>query len=68
VVHPGDIVFGDVDRVVVIPKDNDSEVIDAAMEKVNGDNKVREAIEKGMSSKATYKKFGVIQIAFARMY
>jgi regulator of RNase E activity RraA len=59
-VNPGDIVFGDVDGVVVIPKDHESEVIEAALDKVSGENKVREAIENGMSAKAAYKKFGVM--------
>lgn len=60
VVNPGDIVFGDVDGIAVIPKDQELEVFDAAMEKVQSENKVREAIEKGMSAKAAYKKFGVM--------
>jgi regulator of RNase E activity RraA len=60
VVNPGDIVFGDIDGVVIIPKDIETEVVMAALEKVSGENKVREAIESGISAKAAYKKYGVM--------
>lgn len=60
VVNPGDIVFGDIDGVVVIPKDYEVEVVEAGLEKVGGENKVRIAIEGGMSSKAAFKKYGVM--------
>jgi regulator of RNase E activity RraA len=60
VVNPGDIVFGDIDGVVVIPKDYEVEVVEAGLEKVSGENKVRIAIEGGMSSKAAFKKYGVM--------
>lgn len=60
IVNPGDIVFGDIDGVVVIPKDFEVEVVEAALEKVSSENKVRMAIEGGMSSKAAFKKYGVM--------
>lgn len=59
-VNPGDIVFGNIDGVVVIPKDYEVEVVEAGLEKVGGENKVRIAIEGGMSSKAAFKKYGVM--------
>lgn len=58
-VYPGDVVFGDVDGVVVIPREHEREVVDLALEKVRGENKVREAIESGMSAKEVYQKFGI---------
>lgn len=58
-VYPGDVVFGDVDGVVVIPREHEREVVDLALEKVRGENKVREAIESGMSAKEAFQKFGI---------
>ncbi len=57
--YPGDIVFGDVDGVVVIPREHEREVVDLALEKVRGENRVREAIESGMSAKVAFQKFGI---------
>ncbi|UCG71059.1 MAG: RraA family protein [Thermoplasmata archaeon] len=58
-VHPGDIVFGDIDGVVVVPQERESEVIELAIEKIHGENKVRDAIESGMSAKDAFNKFGI---------
>ena len=60
VVEPGDLVFGDVDGVVVVPRGRIEEVIGAALEKVRGENKVREAIEKGMSTVEAFETFGIM--------
>jgi regulator of RNase E activity RraA len=58
-VNPGDIVFGDVDGVVIIPREHERNVVDLALEKVHGENAVRDAIEAGMSAKKAYEKFGI---------
>jgi regulator of RNase E activity RraA len=58
--EPGDIVFGDIDGVVIVPKDNENEIIDQAMEKVHGEDKVREAIESGMSAKDAFNKYCIM--------
>lgn len=60
VVEPGDIVFGDLDGVVIVPQTKEQEIIEAALEKVHGENKVREAIEKGISSKAAFQQYGIM--------
>ena len=44
-VHPGDLVFGDVDGVVIIPQDIAAEVIAAALEKISGENNTRADLE-----------------------
>ena len=59
-VEPGDIVFGDLDGVVIIPQTREQEIIEAALEKVHGENKVREAIERGLSSKEAFHKYGIM--------
>ncbi len=59
-VRPGDIVFGDLDGVLVIPQDAEQEVIARALEKVSKENLVRTAIEAGMPATDAFDKFGVM--------
>jgi regulator of RNase E activity RraA len=59
-VQPGDLVFGDRDGVVVIPRDAEREAIRRALEKASTENLVRKAIEGGMSTVEAYKRFGVM--------
>lgn len=59
-VRPGDLVFGDLDGVLIIPKELEVEVIERALEKVRGEKIVREAIENGMSSTAAFEKYGIL--------
>jgi len=59
-VRPNEIVFGDYDGIVVIPKEAEDEVISIALEKVSGENKTREGLRKGMLLAEVYKKYGVL--------
>jgi regulator of RNase E activity RraA len=59
-VMPGDVVFGDLDGVCVIPRAAEEEVIRRALEKVQKENLVGRAIEDGMSAQEAFKKFGVM--------
>jgi len=59
-VEPGDLVFGDLDGVVVVPKKVQGEVIEKSLEKARKENVVRKAIEVGMSSTAALKKYKVL--------
>jgi 4-hydroxy-4-methyl-2-oxoglutarate aldolase len=59
-VAPGDIVFGDVDGVIVIPQAVEEEAIRRAFEKVRTENRVRTAIEAGMSTAEAFRTFGVM--------
>lgn len=59
-ISPGDIIFGDRDGVLVIPKQVETEVINKAIEKANTENKLKIAIEGGMSTVEAYAKFGVM--------
>lgn len=59
-VEPGDLIFGDLDGVVVIPKKAEAEVIEKALEKARTENVVRKAVEAGMSSTAALKKYRVL--------
>jgi regulator of RNase E activity RraA len=57
---PGDLVFGDVDGVVVIPSAVADEVIARALVKARAENVVRDAIEAGMSSTEAFRSYGVL--------
>lgn len=59
-VNPGDLIFADLDGVLVIPKEIEAEVIVSALEKVRGEKIVRKEIENGMSSTAAFKKYGIL--------
>jgi regulator of RNase E activity RraA len=59
-VHPGDIVFGDIDGVVIIPREIETDVIEAALEKVRGENKVRKLIQEGMPTRQVWDEYGIM--------
>ncbi len=59
-VAPGDIVFGDLDGVLVIPRAAEEEAVRRALEKANTENKVRDAIRAGMSTVEAFRTFGVM--------
>jgi regulator of RNase E activity RraA len=59
-VQPGDIIFGDVDGVCVVPKAAEEEVFVRALEKARGEKRVRKAIEDGMSAKEAFETFGIM--------
>lgn len=57
---PGDLVFCDMDGVVVIPRNIEEEVIEKAFEKVSAENVTRNEIKNGMKAIEAYKKYGVL--------
>ena len=59
-VNPGDVIFGDIDGVVVIPQAHLRPIVQAALEKVFGENKVAAAIRAGMSTQEAWDKFGIM--------
>lgn len=59
-VEPGDLVFGDLDGVVIVPRALEAGVVRAALTKARGEKVVRRAIEGGMSATAAFKKFGIL--------
>ena len=59
-ISPGDIVFGDLDGVLVIPRHAEEEAIRKALEKASTENRVRLAIQNGMSTVEAFKTFGVM--------
>lgn len=59
-VEPGDIVFGDLDGVCVIPQRAEIEVFKAAIEKARGEKTVQAALEQGMSAADAFARFGIL--------
>jgi regulator of RNase E activity RraA len=59
-IQPGDIVFGDVDGVCVIPHRAEAEVFNRALEKARGEKTVRKAIEAGVSAKEAFETYGIM--------
>ena len=59
-IQPGDIVYGDIDGVLVVPREIETEVFTRAVGKARGEKKVKRAIEEGMSAKAAFDKYGIM--------
>lgn len=57
---PGDLVFADVDGVVVVPAEIEKAAIEAAWRKAHDENITRDAIAAGMKATDAYAKFGVL--------
>jgi 4-hydroxy-4-methyl-2-oxoglutarate aldolase len=56
----GDLVFADLDGIVVVPQEVETEAIQKAWDKVHQENQVRDAIHAGMGAAAAYDKFGIL--------
>ena len=59
-VEPGDLVFGDADGVVVIPKAAEATVIAAALAKVQGENETRDALARGEKLADVFRRHGIL--------
>jgi regulator of RNase E activity RraA len=59
-IRPGDLVFGDIDGVVVVPRELADETFPRAIEKVSGENKVRAELTKGRSVREVFDEYGIL--------
>lgn len=59
-VRPGDVVFGDIDGIVVIPIEILPDVVDEAAEKVESENLTRDMLQRGHLLREVYDKYGVL--------
>ncbi len=59
-IHPGDVIFGDIDGVCVIPSHAVREVFVSALEKARGEKLVRRALEAGRSAVEAFEKHGIM--------
>jgi 4-hydroxy-4-methyl-2-oxoglutarate aldolase len=59
-VSPGDLVVGDADGVIVIPRAVESAVLEKAFAKVRGENDTREALERGDKLADVFARHGIL--------
>jgi 4-hydroxy-4-methyl-2-oxoglutarate aldolase len=59
-VEPGDLVFADLDGVLIVPRKVETEAIARALVKARGEKLVRKEIEAGMSSTEAFHKYGIL--------
>lgn len=59
-VNPGDLVFADIDGVVVIPRANVQEILQSALNKASRENSSRAELKNGAYLRDVYQKYGVL--------
>jgi regulator of RNase E activity RraA len=59
-VRPGDIIFGDIDGVLLVPAEAEDDVFSRALEKARGEKLVKKAIEEGSSAVEAFEKYGIM--------
>jgi regulator of RNase E activity RraA len=59
-VRSGDILFGDVDGVVVIPQERAAEVLAKAKEKVAGEDRTRDELRQGRLLGEVFEKYRIL--------
>ena len=59
-VRPGDLIFADFDGIVVIPKDIENKVFEAAKDKVQRENYSRNELLQGKTLREVYDKYGAL--------
>lgn len=59
-VEPGDLVFGDVDGVVIVPRDLEEETIETALSRVRSEDLVHKALSRGLSAREAFQTYGVM--------
>jgi regulator of RNase E activity RraA len=59
-VAPGDLVVGDADGVIVIPRAIESQALSKAFAKVRGENSTREELERGASLADVFARHGIL--------
>ena len=59
-VRDGDIVFGDVDGVVVVPQERAAEVLARANEKVAGEGRTRDELRQGRLLREVFEKYRIL--------
>ncbi|MGA2419562.1 MAG: RraA family protein [Candidatus Acidiferrum sp.] len=59
-VRPGDILFGDIDGALIVPREAEEDVFVRALEKARGEKLVRKAIEEGSSAVEAFEKYGIM--------
>lgn len=56
----GNLLFGDQEGVLVVPREAEANTIAKSLEKVRGERFVGKAIREGMSATEAFEKFGIM--------
>src|SRR6185295_14733910 len=59
-IEPGDLIFGDVDGVVVVPRRAEDEVLSRAFQKVASENRTRDELLQGAKLGEVFDRYGVL--------
>ena len=60
-INPGDVIFGDLDGVVIVPQTVEDDIFALALEKVEKEQSVQKSLqEEGISAQAAFSKYGVL--------
>jgi regulator of RNase E activity RraA len=59
-VADGDLVVADSDGCVVVPAAMEDEVVAQAMEKVSGEDRMRDVLRKGANLREVFKEYGIL--------
>ncbi|HEX4023029.1 MAG TPA: RraA family protein [Acidobacteriaceae bacterium] len=59
-IRPGDIIFGDIDGVLIVPAEAEIEVFTKALEKARGEKIVKKELESGCSAVDAFRKHGIM--------
>jgi regulator of RNase E activity RraA len=58
-IEDGDLILGDADGVLAVPRRIEREIIDKALEKVNAENTLLKDLQAGMAAAEAFKKYGI---------
>jgi 4-hydroxy-4-methyl-2-oxoglutarate aldolase len=59
-VAPGDLLFGDADGVICVPQAIEEKAIAAALQKVEGEDRTREALARGEKLAQVFARYGIL--------
>jgi len=60
VIQPGELIAMDEDGIVLVPQHVEAKVVQAAWEKSQAENQVRNAVAGGMPATRAFAKYGVL--------
>ena len=59
-IRSGDMIIGDIDGVVVVPRVVEVEIFNAALEKARAEKVIKIELEQGMLAAVAFKKYGIL--------
>jgi regulator of RNase E activity RraA len=59
-IHPGDLVVGDADGVIVVPRAVERDALSRAFEKLSGERDTEAALQRGETLASVFARLGVL--------